>query len=105
MAETVSPAYQQALEYADIIGDQGYANMGVTMSWGCEYCNSEDVLVPFPPRGSPQSPSHQSPDDLAKQVQSRLNELGATPKLAVDGKIGPMTLRAMLTALSQAYQG
>jgi hypothetical protein len=84
--------YQEAKQIANQIVSTRYDDMFVTMSWGGEYTNSEDVeadtMVVQP-----------TVKQLIQQVQKRLNELGNVPHLDEDGIIGRLTLNGILSHL------
>lgn len=83
---------EEAIERANEIARNQFAGMFVTISLGCEYCNSLDV--------GPQMPNTMTTKELITRIQTQLRTLGYD--VVADGLIGPKTLAAISSALDRA---
>lgn len=83
-------SFEEAQQRANEIAQHGFTNMFVTISLGCEYCNSYDVEPDM---------AKMTTEEKVKTIQKRLNELGANPQLKEDGVMGRVTMSAILEAL------
>jgi cell division ATPase FtsA len=88
-------SYQDAVNRAKEIADQGYLNMFVTISLGGEYINSYDVEADVAQNGQVTT------KEMVRAIQAKLNQQGANPKLVEDGLLGRRTLNAILSRLKK----